>query len=48
MGVDRVVGRGRLRWFGHVERKEAGDWIYKCRHLEVVGGVRRKGRSRKT
>src|SRR3989442_846438 len=47
VGVDRVVRRGRLRWFGHVERKEAGDWVSKCRNLEVVGGVR-KGRPRKT
>src|SRR6266516_456517 len=45
--VDRVVSRGRLRWFGHVERKEAGDWVSKWRHLEVVGGIR-KGRGRKT
>src|SRR6266516_5039740 len=45
--VDRVVSRGRLRWFGHVECKEADDWVSKCRKLEVVGGIR-KGRSRKT
>src|SRR3989442_4056212 len=25
VGVDRVVRRGRVRWFGHVERKEADD-----------------------
>src|SRR3989442_11107345 len=48
VGVDRVVRRGRLRWFEHVERKEADDWVSKCRNLEVVGGVRRKGRGRKT
>ena len=23
--VDSVVSRGRLRWFGHVERKETYD-----------------------
>src|SRR6266516_2823200 len=45
--VDRVVSRGRLRWFGHVERKEADDCVSKCRNLEVVGGVM-KGRGRKT
>src|SRR3989442_329902 len=45
--VDSVVRRGMLRWFGHVERKEADDWVSKCRHLEVGGGVR-KGGSRKT
>ena len=47
-GVDGVVRRGRLRWFGHVERKEADDWVSKCRKLEVVGGVKKKGRGRKT
>src|SRR5437867_3397795 len=36
VGVDRVVSRGRLRWFVHVERKEAGDWVSKCRNLEVI------------
>src|SRR5437899_398898 len=46
-GVEEVVRRGRLRWFGHVERKEADDWVSKCRNLVVVGGVR-KGRPRKT
>ena len=47
VGVEEVVRRGSLRWFGHVERKEADDWVSKCRNLEVVGGVR-KGRGRKT
>ena len=42
-----VVATGRLRWYGHVERKNADDWVYKCRNLEVVGGIR-KGRSKKT
>ena len=38
--VDRVVSRGRLRWYGYVERKNADDWVSKCRYLEVVGGTR--------
>src|SRR6059036_3059875 len=45
--VDRVVSRRRLRWYGHVKRKNADDWINKCRNLEVVGGIR-KGRGKKT
>ena len=45
--VDRVVGRGRLRWYGHVQRKNADDWVSECRNLEVVGGIR-KGRGKKT
>ena len=44
--VDRVVSRGRLRWYGHVESKKADDWVYKCINLEVVGGIR-KGRGKK-
>src|SRR5207247_1589559 len=48
VGVDRVVRRGRLRWFGHVERKEADDCVSTCRNLEMEGGVRGKGRGRKT
>ena len=44
---EEVVRRGRLRWFGHVEHKEADDWVSKCRNLVVVGGVK-KGRPRKT
>ena len=46
--MDGVLRRGRLIWFGHVVRKEADDWVSKCRKLEVVGGVKKKGRSRKT
>ena len=45
--MDRVGSRGRLRWYGHVERKNADDWVYKCRNLEVAGGIR-KGRDKKT
>ena len=28
--VDEVVRRGRLRWFGHVERKSGDDWVSAC------------------
>src|SRR5437867_13304205 len=45
--VERVVSRGRLRWYEHVKRKNADDWVSKCRKLEVVGGIR-KGRGKKT
>ena len=44
--IYRVVSRGRLRWYGHVERKAADDWVSKCRSLEVEGNVR-KGRGKK-
>ena len=44
--VADVVRRGRLRWFGHLERKSVDDWVSSCRRL-VVEGVRGRGRSRK-
>ena len=46
-GVVEVMRRGRLRWFGHVERKEVDDWVSVCRNLEVAGS-RGRGRSRMT
>ena len=45
--VDEVVRRGRLRWFGHVERKSEDDWVSACRKV-VVAGRRGAGRGRKT
>ena len=36
-GVVEVMRRDRLRWFGHVERKEVDDWVSACRNLEVAG-----------
>ena len=42
-----VVRRGRLRWFGHLERKSVDDWVSACRGL-VVEGTRGRGRNRKT
>ena len=46
-GVAEVVRRGRLRWFGHLERKNEEDWVSCCREFEVAG-AKSKGRSRKT
>jgi len=28
---------GRLRWFGHLERKNEEDWVSRCREFEVAG-----------
>src|SRR6266496_1083474 len=47
VSVVEIVKKDRLRWFGHVERKMAEDWISKYRELEVDGG-RGKGRPKKT
>ena len=43
----KVVRRGRLRWFGHVERKNGDDWVSVCRNV-VVAGVRWVGKGRTT
>ena len=45
--VSDVVRRGRLRWFGHVERKQEDDWVSACRNL-VVEGNRGRVRDKKT
>ena len=34
--VEERVRRCRLRWFGHVKRKSADDWVSRCRQFEVV------------
>jgi len=47
VSVSDVVRQGRLRWFGHVERKDADDWVSACRNM-VVSGERGRGRGRKT
>ena len=43
--VTDVVRRGRLRWFGHLERKGVDDWVSACRDMEVTGD-RGRGRGR--
>jgi hypothetical protein len=45
--VTEVVRRGRLRWFGHVERKDDTDWVKACQRFEAAGKGGR-GRRRKT
>ena len=42
-----LVKRGRLRWFGHVERKDKEDWVSACRDMKVDGTKERR-RGRKT
>ena len=39
--------RGRLRWHGHVERKDDADYVKACTRL-VVEGKAPVGRPRKT
>jgi len=44
--VADVVRKSRLGWFGHVERKNEGDWVSACRSIDVPGKAG-KGRPRK-
>ena len=40
-----ILQQNRLRWYGHVLRKEDTDWVKKCMELEYeVDGSRVRGR----
>ena len=41
--VADVVRRGRLRWFGHLERKSVEDWVSVCVQKVGGGGDERSG-----
>ena len=47
VSVSKRVRQNRLRWFGHVERKDEDDWVSACRDLSVAG-EKGRGRGRKT
>ena len=36
-----VVRKSRLRWFGHLERKDERDWVSACRNMVVPGNARK-------
>ena len=44
--ITDVCRRNRLRWFGHVQRKDDMDWVKQCTTWKVEG--RKQGRPRKT
>ena len=40
LGLDDIIlvlQQNRLRWYGHVLRKEDNDWVKKCMGYEVEG-----------
>jgi len=43
--VSLMIKKSRLRWFGHVERKDDNDWV-KCITWEVEA-IRQKGRPKR-
>jgi hypothetical protein len=46
IAISQVVRKGRLRWYGHVMRKEDDDCVKACIKMEVEGKIG-KGRGRK-
>ena len=50
LGIDDialVLQQNRLRWYGHVLRKDYDDWVKKCMEYEVEG-PRPRGRPKRT
>ena len=50
LGIESVsdaLKRRRLRWWGHIERREESNWLKKCQNLEV-SGKRPQGRPKKS
>jgi len=50
LGIDDIIfilQQNRLRWYGHVLRKEDTDWVKKCMEYEVEGS-RQRGRPKRT
>jgi len=49
LGVDDIaliLQQNRLRWYGHVPRKDDDDWVKKCMEYEVEGS-RPRGRPKR-
>ena len=42
-----ILQQNRLRWYGHVLRKDDDDWVKKCKEYEVEG-LRPRGRPKRT
>ena len=50
LGIDDIaliLQQNRLRWYGHVLRKDDDDWVKKCMVYEVEG-PRPRGRPKRT
>jgi hypothetical protein len=50
LGIESVkdaLKRRRLRWWGHIERREESNWLKRCQKLEVLG-KRLTGRPKKS
>lgn len=38
MAINDAIKLGRLRWFGHVKRRENGNWVKRCMDMEIIEG----------
>jgi len=50
LGLDDIIlvlQQNKLRWYGHVLRKEDNDWVKKCMVYEM-DGARPRGGPKKT
>ena len=47
VGVEPIIRRGRLRWYGHVMRKNDEDWVKNYMEI-IVEGRSQVGRPRMT
>ena len=47
MKITEYVRMGRLRWFGHIRRKEESSWVRRCMGVEIEGRTP-KGRPKMT
>ncbi|VFQ71409.1 unnamed protein product [Cuscuta campestris] len=45
--VEDKLREARLRWFGHVRRRDADAPVRRCERITVIGGSRGRGRPRK-
>ena len=45
LGVALMLQQNRLRWHGHVLRKDDDDWVKKCMEYETEGS---RGRPKRT
>ena len=37
MKITEVIRMGRLRWFGHMRRREESSWVRRCMDMEIEG-----------
>ena len=44
--VSLMIKKSRLRWFGHVERKDDDDWVKRCITWEADGFIQKDARRR--